>query len=130
MYLMDYLEERNDRCFEDWRSLIQDIKLKCILLFCIWCTKLYSSDIETIPGVLRVLVLIQSYLNFKNYIKGIDTGSTQKCNFSLVLLHKVEHNTHATSIPIVGTAFVERQKDAINSTANDYFTTQSSLLLL
>ncbi|KAG5623143.1 hypothetical protein H5410_008361 [Solanum commersonii] len=48
-------KERNDRCFEDRRSLVQDIKLKCILLFCFWCTKLYSSDTESILDVLGTI---------------------------------------------------------------------------
>lgn len=48
MYLVDYLEGRNDRCFEGRRSSVQDIKLKCILLFS-------SSDTESILDVLGTI---------------------------------------------------------------------------
>ncbi|KAG5591121.1 hypothetical protein H5410_041635 [Solanum commersonii] len=40
--------ERNDRCFENRDNNLQEVKLKCILLFCFWCTNVYSNDTESI----------------------------------------------------------------------------------
>ncbi|WMV35465.1 hypothetical protein MTR67_028850 [Solanum verrucosum] len=44
--------KRNDRCFGIRSSHVQEIKLKCILLFRFWCTKVYSSETELILDVL------------------------------------------------------------------------------
>ena len=40
--------ERNDRCFENRDNNLQEVKLKCLLLFCFWCTNVYSNETESI----------------------------------------------------------------------------------
>ncbi|WMV36828.1 hypothetical protein MTR67_030213 [Solanum verrucosum] len=44
--------ERNDRCFENRNNNLQEVKLKCILLFCFWCTNVYSHETESVIDVL------------------------------------------------------------------------------
>ncbi|WMV12495.1 hypothetical protein MTR67_005880, partial [Solanum verrucosum] len=44
--------ERNERCFENRNNDLQEVKLKCILLFCFWCTNVYANETESIIDVL------------------------------------------------------------------------------
>lgn len=44
MYLVDNMEERKARCFENRNNNIQNVELNCELLFCFGCTKAFSDD--------------------------------------------------------------------------------------
>ena len=54
--------ERNERCFENKNNNLQEVKLKCILLFCFWCTNVHSNETESNHRCFRIhLDLVQFF---------------------------------------------------------------------